>query len=495
MSNLSDKEIDRLSREAADSYEPDHSSLSWSRLEQKLTEQMPGRPPDGFRFGRINPYIWGPSIILISGLSFFIIKNIIHRPYSTRTTQTTTQPVSSKTDDKGTNESSIRSDSLLSSNKPVVSETEKGKGSPQPVSTPTKTKGKTVLSRDLRKSAYLTAGGRVKAEPGNRIYNPNPVPVYANGDISNDPGTIKNSDYKKRDSRNTLSSSAPATTAIIMSGSGSNGNLNGGGDYDKSVSEKSASEKSLQSYRPVISSGAALSKVKGNDSLLNRPSSSPIPHRSLHINRSLNFGFAFGPDYSNAGGIANNQISNNLGITLGYYLTSKLSVNSGIFYSNKFYWSPGKSYHPQVNPVPPVQTNTAYYTAPPPIDYVNGACNMYELPLTLRYDFFKSEKTKFFVNGGLSSYFMVKQTYIYFFHNGQRPQAWKTTNNQQVNYWFSVADFSFGAETDMGKGFSFQAEPFVRLPLKNMGVQNVKINSFGFLLSFRYSPVLSRSKK
>jgi len=36
MSNLSDKEIDRLSREAADSYEPDHSSLSWSRLEQKL---------------------------------------------------------------------------------------------------------------------------------------------------------------------------------------------------------------------------------------------------------------------------------------------------------------------------------------------------------------------------------------------------------------------------------------------------------------------------
>jgi hypothetical protein len=142
-----------------------------------------------------------------------------------------------------------------------------------------------------------------------------------------------------------------------------------------------------------------------------------------------------------------------------------------------------------------VQTNTAYYTAPPPVDFVNGACNMYELPLTLRYDFFRSEKTKFFVNGGLSSYFMMKQTYIYFFHNGQRPQAWKTTNNQQVNYWFSVADFSFGAETDMGKGFSFQAEPFVRLPLKNMGVQNVKINSYGFLLSFKYSPVISRSKK
>ena len=67
MSNLSDKEIDRLSREAADSYELDDSSLSWSRLEQKLDRTMPERPPDGFRFGRMNPYIWGPAVILLAG--------------------------------------------------------------------------------------------------------------------------------------------------------------------------------------------------------------------------------------------------------------------------------------------------------------------------------------------------------------------------------------------------------------------------------------------
>src|ERR1700687_2576792 len=91
MSNLSDKEIDRLSREAADSYEPEHSSLSWSRLEQKLNQQMPERPPDGFRFGRINPYTWGPAIILIAGLSFFLIKNNFYSKQSTRTNQPLTQ--------------------------------------------------------------------------------------------------------------------------------------------------------------------------------------------------------------------------------------------------------------------------------------------------------------------------------------------------------------------------------------------------------------------
>ena len=94
MSNLSDKEIDRLSREAADSYEPDDSSLSWSRLEQKLAQQMPERPPDGFRFGRINPFVWGPAIILLAGASFFFIKNVIYSQHSTRNIQTVNQSVS-----------------------------------------------------------------------------------------------------------------------------------------------------------------------------------------------------------------------------------------------------------------------------------------------------------------------------------------------------------------------------------------------------------------
>ena len=94
MSNLSDKEIDRLSREAADSYEPDDSSLSWSRLEQKLDQTMPERPPDSFRFGRMNPYVWGPAVILLAGASFFTIKNIHYSQHSTPNIQTIIPSVS-----------------------------------------------------------------------------------------------------------------------------------------------------------------------------------------------------------------------------------------------------------------------------------------------------------------------------------------------------------------------------------------------------------------
>jgi hypothetical protein len=224
-------------------------------------------------------------------------------------------------------------------------------------------------------------------------------------------------------------------------------------------------------------------------------SKTPIHQKSLHLNRSLNIGFSFGPDYTNAGGIANNQIGNNIGLTLGYYLTDKISINTGMIYSNRFYWSEAHNYFFRQTPNVPPTTNATSFAAPPPIDYINGASNIWEMPLTLRYDFAHHNKTKFFANAGLSSYFMMKQTYIYFLHSGQNQLAYKISDNQQVNYWFGIADISAGFEAEIGKGFSFQAEPFLKLPLRNMGMEDLKLTSYGFLMTFKYAPVLSRSKK
>jgi hypothetical protein len=175
-------------------------------------------------------------------------------------------------------------------------------------------------------------------------------------------------------------------------------------------------------------------------------------------------------------------------LTLGYYLTNRLSLNTGFIYSNKFYWSDAHDYLRQI---PNIRPNAI----PAPVDYINGASNIWELPLTLRYDFAQHNKTKFFANAGLSSYFMMKQTYIYFIRAGQNQLARKVYDNQQENYWFGIADISAGFEAEIGKGFSFQAEPFLKLPLRNMGSENLKLTSYGFLMTFKYAPVLSRSRK
>jgi hypothetical protein len=493
MSNLSDKDIDRLSREAADFYEPDHAFLSWSKLEQKLIEQIPERPPDGFRFGRINPYAWGSAVLLITGVSFFAIKNIYYKQNSTRTSQPIIQNISSSaSDNKKTKGNTIHLDSVSSALKMVASDK----------------KNKDLLKGSEAKVDLGVVPGSVAGENSSNgndaskagsIKNKN---LNSNISISNSIPGIKNNGSKRRNLKaettsGFIASSKPDVNNVVNDKTANDKyafeNLNAVAipAISKELSDKSGAHRNrnLYSLPAVVSSGLVLGKVKGNDSLLNQlaQSKAPIPYKALRINRSFNFGLTFGPDYTDAGGISNDQLGNNIGLTVGFYLTNKLSVNSGMIYTNKFYWAPGNSTGGT--------TSGRMGAAPPPIEYINGSANMWELPLTLRYDFAKNEKTKFFVNAGFSSYFIMKQTYIYFFHSGIRPLAYKIEDNEQVNYWFKVANISFGLESEIGKGFSFQAEPFFKLPLRNMGIDNLKLNSYGFLLSFRYSPVLNRTKK
>jgi hypothetical protein len=458
MSNLSDKDIDRLSREAADLYEPDHSNLFWSRLEQRLTEQMPGRPPDGFRFGRINPYAWGPAVILIAGLSFYFIKNTDYSRHSTRTDQgQIIKQENSKSATASASSGSVR----LSNNAATAGESNKSLS------------GEENSTGGYPRSSGSESRNTHKSSGSGHFSGAKNVASKATHIQSDKYPDANDKSYASNDSQNSNN---------IFSRSATNNNA--------SVS-RLASPHTMPS---IIITGAGPGKIKGNDSLLNRLGDlkTSSAHKSLRLNRSLNFGLTFGPDYTNGGGIANNQFSNNIGIILGYYLTNKLSVNAGILYSNKFFWAPGgKANNGQGGGSTQGFANN--YAALPNIRYINGEANLYELPFTLRYDYAQNEKTKFFANAGLSSYFIIKQTSIYF--SDRTPLALERIDDSQMNYWFNVANLSLGFETDMGKGFSFQVEPFVKLPLKNMGIENVKLNSYGIMFSFRFAPVLSRTKR
>jgi len=501
MSNLSDKDIDKLSREAADFYEPDHSSLSWTRLEQKLIEQIPERPPDGFRFGRLNPYIWVTAIVLITCVSFFAIKTIYYSQHSTRKSQSIVQNFPSSVDNKQAIGNTIHLDSVSSVH---VLDASGKKNKDLSKQTNTSADAGVIPGSVVEENSSTINDVSAAKSANNKNQNPNiagykrktddksSAPKHRNlggfaasGYIASNGSDVRNAANSTTvNNKNSIESSNDTNTSTISN--------------DVSIKTNLQRIRYHLSLPDIVSSGAVLGKVTGNDSLLNNltHSKAPISYRALRINRSLNFGLTFGPDYTDAGGISNDQLGNNIGLTVGYYLTNKLSVNSGILYTNKFYWAPGRGSGRITYARGPLGTgNVITSAAPPPIDYINGSASMWELPLTLRYDFAKNEKTKFFVNAGFSSYFIMKQTYIYFLHNGMRPLAYEIEDNEQVNYWFKVANISFGLESEIGKGFSFQAEPFLKLPLKNMGMDNLKLNSYGFLLSFRYSPVLNRTKK
>jgi hypothetical protein len=507
MSNLSDKEIDRLSREAADSYEPDANSLTWTRLEQKLVEQMPERPPDGFHFGRVSPYVWGPAVILVAGISFYIFKANIYSKLSTRTPEPVSQNNKFHSSDSALSTGNASFADSLSTVQNSSSSVERG-------STPS---GKSTVATLHLKSDIDQAGSAMSLPDSQRksvqsVNHNSAIDENKTGNSSNKDhiskivvpsgvlisgaGAAHGISSGSRGSSTTANTTANASETSIPGRLSPDDPVSGVQTSSASNSADVHSIHNAPGYELplVVSAGTSLGTVKGNDSSLNRlvAPGPQVAQKSVHINRSLNIGFTFGADYTDAGGITNNQLSNNIGITLGYYLTNKISINTGLIYSNKFYWAQG---HNQNRPNYSTYPNTTNAWAPD-IEYINGSCNMYELPLTIRYDFAKNDKTLFFVNAGASSYFLLKQTNIYYTHNGGgRPVAWLSKDESQSNYWFGVGDISVGLETDLGKGFSFQAEPFFRVPLQKMGVENLKMYSYGFMLSFRFAPVLSRTKK
>ncbi len=336
MSNLSDKDIDRLSREASDFYEPDHSSLSWNKLEQKLIEQIPERPPDGFRFGRINPYMWGSAILLITGISFFAIKKIYYSQHSTRTNQPIVQDAStSSSDNKRTNANTIHLDSVSLNNIADAGVTqgsavEKNSGTGMDIHTTESANIKNHYSNITRSKLYSD-------DKNSGTKHGNSEALASSGAIVTDRSDLINvsSDKQAKNKNNPESSNTSGISSIS------------GGLDDKSIVQRGRNQLSLPS---VVTSTVVLGKVMGNDSLLNLLShtKTALSYRALRINRSLNFGLTFGPDYTDAGGISNDQLGNNIGLTVGYYLTNKLSVNSGMIYTNKFYWAP-RSQHGHIN--------------------------------------------------------------------------------------------------------------------------------------------------
>jgi hypothetical protein len=494
MSNLSDKDIDRLSQEAAEFYEPDDSMLSWNKLERQLVKPIPERPPDIRSSFRMRPLIWGPSVLLLAAISYYIIKNTAYRKDSTLKTQT--ENITAKS--PGNTPLSGTERPLPASGVPDVN--------PEPgeaVNANARASGVGSGSNNSPDKILSDAGGNGLADKAgkkpfaeNRDYGntgsgilipgKNAAPSHSYGD--------NNKKTKPGGSQNLSGEEMAAGSSSITENDLTN---TGNSAFATTAKQTQHQLHNGVVHLPPAAVFISSPVVRGNDSslnrfALNRKPGNKIPARSLQTNRSLVIGLVMGPDYTDVGSMPNNQLGNNTGISLGYYLTSRLSVNTGFSYSAKYYWSTGEPFQPRTQPLNPAISSYAPF---PHIESVNGRCSMFEIPLTLRYDVYQHEKIKLFVNAGLSSYLVRKQNYTYFFHNAGRAYEWQNENKDRLSYWFAIGNLSAGIEQDLGKGFTFQAEPFVRLPFSGIGVGNLKMNSYGLLFSIRYSPVLGRVRK
>jgi opacity protein-like surface antigen len=457
----SDKDLDRMSREAADQNDVDQSPSGWEHLEKRLDKELP-QQKDRRRF------LWiFFAFIALSGAGLWLTlansgektktavanteqlqptpggKNNID---AAETTTSATQPKDNGATNTDGQPKTQGSDNTVNKLQQQVDEVEKAnKSTPQ-------------IRPGTSSSVSASIIKQQKTAP--RSFRKNPSTAT----------------YKKADD------DVPVLP-VIAGNDNPPKNVNAGKEISSGdqVTNESSPEKSqnieadLRSFRskPFAYADSRITKEKK----INSSSKAKTPLANRWTFMALG-----GMDYSRINGTGNNKPGYILGGQVSFDLSKRWSFNTGFAVTRKNYSAQGNDFK---------KPNGSW------LNYVDlkgidGDCNMWEIPLNVRYNITTNPRLKFFATTGINSYIMRKQAYTYdYLYNGvPTTRDWETSS--QHNDWFKILNLSFGIEKAINESWSIQAEPYARVPLKGVGYGEMDISSYGVSVGIKYRPIFKK---
>jgi hypothetical protein len=189
--------------------------------------------------------------------------------------------------------------------------------------------------------------------------------------------------------------------------------------------------------------------------------------------KTLSYLIVAGPDVSTVKLQKTSKVGYSLGIMLRYQFAKKISVEGGLLWDRKNYYTDGK------------YLDTVFLKLPmhSVVKNATGYCDMIEIPVNIRYDFIPRQKHSWFVSAGLSSYLMSKEDYniSYERYNVYYNKDYAYRNS--TKNWFSIMNLSMGYQKLLGKYTNISIAPYIKLPLKQIGSGKLLISSTGIFLS------------
>ena len=163
-----------------------------------------------------------------------------------------------------------------------------------------------------------------------------------------------------------------------------------------------------------------------------------------------------------------------MGLIFGYAFNKKWGIESGLLWDTKRVYDNGTYF----NPPGYIPTNGIKIIA------VNGKSRLYEWPVNMKYTII-SGKQSLFMTAGLSSYLMRSENYDYEYVQNNQPGGHNYLSySKETKNWFSVVNLSIGYTRKLSGNGSIRVEPYLKLPIKNLGVGNMPIMSTGLNIGF-----------
>ncbi len=216
--------------------------------------------------------------------------------------------------------------------------------------------------------------------------------------------------------------------------------------------------------------------INNADSLQETPTQT---ENKIRPSSRWSLGLLFAPEFSTTRLNHYSTPGESLGLRIGYQFSDRFSINTGIIRSTKKYKDDAREY----NTNPNYWKNRTNGVIP---EEINGKCLVFEIPLDFQFDVIHSPKSRVFASAGMSSYFMLSQSYSYEFEapNPGSESGWSTSKSE--SYWFGVGIISAGYERNIHPALMIGIEPYLKIALTEVGWPNINLLSTGAYVTLRY---------
>jgi hypothetical protein len=237
-----------------------------------------------------------------------------------------------------------------------------------------------------------------------------------------------------------------------------------------------AEEEDKRTSQPVIEEEKASDRKKGKEAL------------------RLSLLLSFAPDFSSTSWSRYSTPGKAFGAMVHYHVRNSWSLSVGAIKNNKRYTGEGDDYQPP-------KGYWKYYTNGIIPSSIEGACDVIEFPVMIQYTISSNDKNRWLAGAGTSSYYMLNESYRYTFEepNPGAKEGWASKNSSR--FLFNMINFTVGFERSVLPGLMMGIEPYVKIPLEEIGWTNLKLFSSGASVTVRYKvlgkgrpPIQSRSR-
>ena len=422
-------DMDDLFKRAAENYPLKTDSADWNAVAKKLAEQEEDKPaaPAG---GKNKHLLWLLLLLPLGGIYFYI---------------------------SGQNEKPVNT-----AKKTAATENKKGTGAESSNSV-------TNIAGEISKQSSLSRG----SVPGATSNRGSIIPPAVS---SNNSSALVNSNPFQRKSKGRLASTITGSSSTISSEntsdvSGQKTELTGDKKTVTPQPTNTIPDNKKESNVSKVIEPAGNEMKPGDENKLSTEkttvaSSKKNPKQKEH---GLYAGILIGPDISTVKFQSIKKAGVSMGVLVGYQFNKRFSIESGVSWDIKNYYSQGEYFDKSV----------VYPNPNTKIKSVEGVCNMVEVPVMIKYNL-STNKNHISISGGLSSYIMKKEEYDYIvvYNNGQ-PYPHSSSYKNSSTDLLAVANFSVGYNRQVKKGVSLRVEPYIKIPIKGVGIGSLPIMSTG----------------